>query len=351
MESCPRSLINRFSFSPLCLSTDTCLSHSFSLDLSVALSFDFFISLFLSYSLPRVPPPFSGLTLWLITAAAPVLRVPALSWFQLLWGVRACGLSHWLQLPLSSRCCHCTTAHWQGELHSSITNLPLLTALPVLYQLHNFKPHLSVGCTLHLLRQTDIKPIKKAFFFLHHFFQFLFCSLFAIMPFVLLYIPLPYYFCAVLIHFSSFIFFKYNLSYFVFVLPSSLLSSSSCWWTNIQLTNGYDHYSPVNSPTLHSNGLGSVSSTAFPFFPPSSSCSTSTSTSCPTRSWSRPASAVLPDYPSYCTLGSPMMPSSRVPSWKVCSFVAHVDVHVNIGLLYELYGNQAIKNNVLITFK
>lgn len=125
-----------------------------------------FLYLSLSFLLPPpCPPPLSGLTLWLITAAAPVLLVPALSWFQLLWGVRACGLSHWLQLPLSSRCCHCTTAHWQGELHSSITNLPLLTALPVLYQLHNFKPHLSVGCTLHLLRQTDNKPIKKAFFF------------------------------------------------------------------------------------------------------------------------------------------------------------------------------------------
>uniref|UniRef100_A0A8C4F3X6 IMD domain-containing protein n=1 Tax=Dicentrarchus labrax TaxID=13489 RepID=A0A8C4F3X6_DICLA len=36
---------------------------------------------------------------------------------------------------------------------------------------------------------------------------------------------------------------------------------------------------------------------------------------CPTRSWSRPASALLPDYPHYCTLG-PMVPSSRVPSWK-----------------------------------
>lgn len=83
-----------------------------------------------------------------------------------------------------------------------------------------------------------------------------------------------------------------------------------------QLSNGFDHYSPASSPYLHSNGgsLGSVSNTAFPFFPPSSS----TSTSCPTRSWSRPASALLPDYPPYCTLGSPMMPSSRVPSWKVC---------------------------------
>uniref|UniRef100_A0A8D3C2G3 Metastasis suppressor protein 1-like n=1 Tax=Scophthalmus maximus TaxID=52904 RepID=A0A8D3C2G3_SCOMX len=54
--------------------------------------------------------------------------------------------------------------------------------------------------------------------------------------------------------------------------------------------------------------------TAFPFFPPSSS--SSTSSSCPTRSWSRPASALLPDYPHNCTVGSPMVPSSRVPSWK-----------------------------------
>lgn len=88
--------------------------------------------------------------------------------------------------------------------------------------------------------------------------------------------------------------------------------------THIQLSNGFDHYSPENSPYLHSNGgsLGSGSSTAFPFFPVSSSSSTSSSS--PTRSWSRPASALLPDYPPYCTLG-PMIPSSRVPSWKVCS--------------------------------
>uniref|UniRef100_A0A8C4F6N0 IMD domain-containing protein n=1 Tax=Dicentrarchus labrax TaxID=13489 RepID=A0A8C4F6N0_DICLA len=52
-----------------------------------------------------------------------------------------------------------------------------------------------------------------------------------------------------------------------------------------KLSNGFDHYSPANSPYL------------------------------PTRSWSRPASALLPDYPHYCTLG-PMVPSSRVPSWK-----------------------------------
>ncbi|KAM4735111.1 protein MTSS 1-like isoform 2-T2 [Anableps anableps] len=82
-----------------------------------------------------------------------------------------------------------------------------------------------------------------------------------------------------------------------------------------KLPNGFDHYSPASPSYLHSNGgsLGSVPGTAFPFFPPSSP---SSSTSCPTRSWSRPASALLPDYPNYCTLGSPMVPSSKVPSWK-----------------------------------
>lgn len=86
--------------------------------------------------------------------------------------------------------------------------------------------------------------------------------------------------------------------------------------THIQLSNGFDHYSPASSPYLHSNGGSSGSATAFPFSPATSSSSTSTSS--PTRSWSRPASALLPDYPPYCTLG-PMIPSSKVPSWKVCS--------------------------------
>ncbi|XP_075868632.1 protein MTSS 1-like isoform X2 [Nelusetta ayraudi] len=80
-----------------------------------------------------------------------------------------------------------------------------------------------------------------------------------------------------------------------------------------QLSNGFDHYSPASSPYLHSNGGSSGSATAFPFFPTPSSPSTSTSS--PTRSWPRPASALLPDYPPYCTLGS-MIPSSKVPSWK-----------------------------------
>lgn len=83
--------------------------------------------------------------------------------------------------------------------------------------------------------------------------------------------------------------------------------------THIQLSNGFDHYSPTSSPYQHSNGGSSGSATAFPFFPTPSSPSTSS----PTRSWPRPASALLPDYPPYCTLG-PMIPSSKVPSWKVC---------------------------------
>ncbi|XP_027867993.1 metastasis suppressor protein 1-like isoform X13 [Xiphophorus couchianus] len=82
-----------------------------------------------------------------------------------------------------------------------------------------------------------------------------------------------------------------------------------------KLSNGFDHYSPASPSYLHSNGgsLGSAPGTSFPFFSPSSP---SPSTSSPTRSWSRPASALLPDYPNYCTLGSPMVPSSKVPSWK-----------------------------------
>ncbi|XP_013882667.1 metastasis suppressor protein 1 [Austrofundulus limnaeus] len=78
-----------------------------------------------------------------------------------------------------------------------------------------------------------------------------------------------------------------------------------------ELSNGFDHHSPASPHYLHSNGGGL--GTAFPFFPPSSP---SSSTSGPSRSWSRPASALLPDFPNYSLLGSPMVPSSRVPSWK-----------------------------------
>ncbi|XP_077951434.1 protein MTSS 1 isoform X7 [Gasterosteus aculeatus] len=101
--------------------------------------------------------------------------------------------------------------------------------------------------------------------------------------------------------------------------------SSSPMAAETKLSNGFDHYSPANSPYMHTNGgsLGSGSGTAFPFFPPSSSSYNTTATSscaasssCPTRSWSRPASALMPDQPHDCALGSPMVPSSRVPSWK-----------------------------------
>ncbi|XP_010764451.1 metastasis suppressor protein 1-like isoform X2 [Notothenia coriiceps] len=90
--------------------------------------------------------------------------------------------------------------------------------------------------------------------------------------------------------------------------------SSSPMAAETKLSNGFDSYSPAHSPYIHSNGgsLGSGSGTAF--FPPSSP--SHTTSSCPTRSWSRPASALLPDHPQNCTLGSTMVPSSRVPSWK-----------------------------------
>ncbi|XP_077454302.1 protein MTSS 1-like isoform X2 [Stigmatopora argus] len=86
--------------------------------------------------------------------------------------------------------------------------------------------------------------------------------------------------------------------------------SSSPMPAKSKLSNGFDHYSPANSP-INGGSLSSGSSTAFPFFPTSS-----TSSSCPTRSWSRPASALLSDFPHNCPMGSPMVPSSRVPSWK-----------------------------------
>ncbi|CAL8261103.1 unnamed protein product [Boreogadus saida] len=91
-----------------------------------------------------------------------------------------------------------------------------------------------------------------------------------------------------------------------------------------KLTNGFDHYAPgaADSPYLagRTGSLGS-SSGAFPLLPPSPSTSSTSSassstTTCPSRSWLRPTSALLPDFPSYCTLSSSMLPSSRVPSWK-----------------------------------
>ncbi|XP_071251850.1 protein MTSS 1-like isoform X3 [Salvelinus alpinus] len=96
-----------------------------------------------------------------------------------------------------------------------------------------------------------------------------------------------------------------------------------------KLSNGYDHYgdhhhsdssylmgggSGLGGSYLMGGGSGLVGS--YPLFPPSSHSSSITSSSCPSQSWSRPCSALLPDYPHYCTLGPNMVPTSKVPSWK-----------------------------------
>ncbi|KAL7874810.1 hypothetical protein SRHO_G00057800 [Serrasalmus rhombeus] len=96
--------------------------------------------------------------------------------------------------------------------------------------------------------------------------------------------------------------------------PTSLGSAGASTSTE-KLSNGYDHYGLGESTYLS----GGVSGGAFPFLPPpSSSISSSSSSSSSTlRSWSRPGSGLLPDYPHYCTLGPGMLPpSSKIPSWK-----------------------------------
>lgn len=105
-KSCLRSLTNCFSLSadmsvfailPLC---------------TLCMSVHLFSSMFLVSSH--------------LTLAA--LAVPALSQFQVLWGVRDRAASHWLQLPLFSSCCYYTSArYWRGETHSSIMTLTPLS--------------------------------------------------------------------------------------------------------------------------------------------------------------------------------------------------------------------------------
>ncbi|KAJ8291038.1 hypothetical protein GJAV_G00020700 [Gymnothorax javanicus] len=74
-----------------------------------------------------------------------------------------------------------------------------------------------------------------------------------------------------------------------------------------KLSNGYGQNGIADLPYL----AGPNSGSAFPIFtPPPSSCSSAS------RAWSRPASALLPDFPPYCPLGPGMVPSSRVGSWK-----------------------------------
>ncbi|KAF4087673.1 hypothetical protein AMELA_G00073230 [Ameiurus melas] len=75
-----------------------------------------------------------------------------------------------------------------------------------------------------------------------------------------------------------------------------------------QLSNGYDHYGPAEAS--YPSGVAFP----FPLNPSSSSSSYSSST---LRSWSRPGSALMPDYPHYSTLTPGMLPpSSKIPSWK-----------------------------------
>ncbi|XP_064409988.1 protein MTSS 1 isoform X7 [Latimeria chalumnae] len=66
-----------------------------------------------------------------------------------------------------------------------------------------------------------------------------------------------------------------------------------------QLSNGYDNFYSSNEPYLASVGAGLSS-----HYPHTS------------RPWSRPGSALLPDYSHYCTIGPGILPSSRVPTWK-----------------------------------
>ncbi|XP_072572858.1 protein MTSS 1-like isoform X1 [Paramormyrops kingsleyae] len=78
-----------------------------------------------------------------------------------------------------------------------------------------------------------------------------------------------------------------------------------------KLSNGYDHHSLSEAPYLAGVGLGGT----FPYFPAHSS-SVPHAQAASTRSWSRPSSALLPDYPHYCTMASGMIPSSKIPAWK-----------------------------------
>ncbi|XP_007232112.1 protein MTSS 1 isoform X2 [Astyanax mexicanus] len=96
--------------------------------------------------------------------------------------------------------------------------------------------------------------------------------------------------------------------------PTSL-GSAGVSASSEKLSNGYDHYGLGESAYLSSGVCGG----SYPFLPPpSSSISSSSSSSSSTlRSWSRPGSAHLPDYPHFCTLGPGMLPpSSKIPSWK-----------------------------------
>ncbi|XP_064409990.1 protein MTSS 1 isoform X9 [Latimeria chalumnae] len=83
--------------------------------------------------------------------------------------------------------------------------------------------------------------------------------------------------------------------------PTSVSSGSTmgAWASTDKLSNGYDNFYSSNEPYLASVGAGLSS-----HYPHTS------------RPWSRPGSALLPDYSHYCTIGPGILPSSRVPTWK-----------------------------------
>ncbi|KAM9488202.1 protein MTSS 1-like isoform 4-T4 [Clarias gariepinus] len=85
-----------------------------------------------------------------------------------------------------------------------------------------------------------------------------------------------------------------------------------------KLSNGFDHHSPAEAsyPSAVAFSFPPNPSPSLPSYCPSSSSSSSYSSSTP-RSWSRPGSALMLDYPHYSTLNPGMLPpSSKIPSWK-----------------------------------
>ncbi|NWX87294.1 MTSS1 protein, partial [Nothoprocta pentlandii] len=91
-----------------------------------------------------------------------------------------------------------------------------------------------------------------------------------------------------------------------------------------QLSNGFYHCSLSSDPSVASVGAG-----PFPHFPPVS------------RAWTRAPSALLPDYAHYYTIGPGMLPSSKIPSWKVC--VSFVSGAAGLGGRRALRGRQGVE--------